>query len=237
MKKLCLLAMLVLFVGAVVLFPLLEREPPAPVVIETVTDKEKNLRVVGVCQYPELPTGCESAAAVAVLRYYGVEITAAAFAREWLTCSRDFYTAGGALHGPDPNEVFAGDPFSENAFGCFAGPIVTAVNDHSAECGAVKVTGKTLDELCADYVEQGQPVVVWATMGMKASKKGKSWRTPRGTTFTWPAGEHALVLVGYDEEYYFFMDPQSGSTVGYQHAVAQKRFEELGSQAVCIYKK
>ncbi|MDD6478576.1 MAG: C39 family peptidase [Oscillospiraceae bacterium] len=200
-------------------------------------EKEKMIEVEGVCQYPELPTGCESAAAVTVMRYYGADITAAEFARNLLESSRDFYSIEGVLHGPNPNEVFAGDPFSENAYGCFAEPIVKAVNKSDFGLRAVKITHKTLAELCKEYIDKDKPLLIWATMSMKPSKNGKEWVLPSGESFTWISGEHTLVLVGYDDEYYFFKDSQSGSTVGYEKAIAEKRFLELGSQAVYIDSK
>lgn len=77
------------------------------------------LSVPALCQYPELPTGCEATAAVMVLQYYGEAITPSTLAGEWLTCSEQFYWKNGVLYGPDPDKAFAGDPFSQNAYGLF----------------------------------------------------------------------------------------------------------------------
>ena len=85
---------------------------------------EKLIDVPAICQYPELPTGCEATAAAMVLQYYGINITAEDFAAGWLVCDAGFYSINGLQYGPDPNEVFAGDPFSEYSYGCYAGPIV-----------------------------------------------------------------------------------------------------------------
>lgn len=43
------------------------------------------LSVPALCQYPELPTGCEATAAAMVLQYYGEAITPSTLAGEWLT--------------------------------------------------------------------------------------------------------------------------------------------------------
>lgn len=198
---------------------------------------EKIINVPNLCQYPNLPTGCEATAAAMALRYYGVNINAEEFAGMWLDCSQGFYTAGGELYGPAPNEVFAGDPFSESSYGCYASAIVKAVNGNSTECTALKITDKTLSELCNDYIARDKPLLIWATMSMKESKQGRKWLLNDGSEFIWTAGEHCLVLVGYGEDYYYFNDPQSGSTVAYQKGVSEKRFKELGSQAVYIYKR
>lgn len=206
---------------------------PATVIIE---QNKKIINVPAICQYPELPTGCESVAATMVLQYYGENVTAQEFASNWLSCSENFYKSNNELYGPDPDEFFAGNPFSENSYGCFASVIVKAINGNSRICKAQKITNKSLSQLCEEYVKGGNPLLIWATMGMKESKGGKSWYLKNGEKFTWIAGEHCLVLTGYSDEYYFLNDPQSGSTVAYQKSIVEQRFKELGSQAVYIYK-
>lgn len=210
----------------------IENEKP-PIVIAA----EKIIAVPTLCQYPELPTGCESVAAVMVLQYYGVNVTPKDFASTWLQCSNNFYTKNNKFYGPDPNKVFAGDPFSEKSYGCFASPIVNAINENSSECKAENITNKSLEEICGEYIDNGKPILVWATSRMKESKKGKSWYLEDGSKFTWISWEHCLVLVGYNETYYFFNDPMLGSTVAYQKNVVEKRFAELGMQAVYIYRR
>ena len=197
-------------------------------------EETKILEVPAICQYPTLPTGCESVSAVMVLQYYGTDVSAEEFAGEWLKCSKSFYMSDKKQYGPDPNEVFAGDPFSENAYGCFAQPIVNAINQNSLEFNAEAIKDITLDDLCKEYVDKDIPILVWATMGMKEAKRGRTWFLKSGEKFTWISGEHCLVLVGYSEDYYFFNDPLSGSTVGYQKEVSEKRFKEHGSQSVYI---
>jgi uncharacterized protein YvpB len=47
-----------------------------------------------------------------------------------------------------------------------------------------------------------------------------------------------MVLIGYDDRHYYLNDPMSGGTVGYDKSVVEKRYEEMGMQAVYIsYKK
>lgn len=201
---------------------------------ENTNVRESLIPVPALCQYPELPTGCESTAAAMVLNFYGAEISPSEFASAWLECSEDFYTYNGVFYGPDPNMVFAGDPFSSAAYGCFSNPIANAINRNSQKLSAEVIIGKRLDELCESYIANGKPLLIWATMAMKKSYSGKSWTTPEGSTFTWIAGEHCLVLVGFDERFYYLNDPMSGSLVAYPKETVQKRFDELGSQAVLI---
>lgn len=187
-----------------------------------------------ICQYPTLPTGCESTAAAMVLQFYGQDISAEQFAEEWLECQSSFYYENDIHYGPDPEEVFAGNPFTKNSYGCFAPVIKNAVNNNSKVCKAETITGETLETLCADYIDNGKPLLIWATMGMKAAATGNAWVLEDGSIYTWIAGEHCLVLVGYNEDCYYLNDPMSGSVVCFEKEVVQKRFEELGSQAVYI---
>ena len=197
----------------------------------------KIIPVPTIFQYPTLPTGCESVAATMVLQYYGIPITAEEFAKDWLTCDANFYSSNDKLYGPNPHEVFAGNPFSKHSYGCFADPIVDAINNHSSECNAIKIANNSLDKLCTEYIEKDAPLLIWATMGMKVSKEGRSWYLEDDSKFTWTAGEHCLVLVGYNDNFYFLNDPQTGTTVFYPKELVKKRYAELGKQAVYIYLK
>ena len=204
MKKFIFLVCIVAIIILVsVFYSRTKNEKPTTVIVK---ENKKIINVSAICQYPELPTGCESAAATMVLQYYGTNITAQEFASNWLSCSENFYKSNNELYGPDPNEVFVGNPFSENSYGCFASVIVKAVNENSTECKAQKITNKSLSQLCDEYINNNKPVLIWATMGMKESKSGKSWYLTNGERFTWTAGEHCMVLVGYSDEYYFLND-------------------------------
>ena len=196
--------------------------------------REIYLEVPQICQYPTLPTGCESVAATMVLQYYGDDIEAEAFASSWLTCNSNFYVENGTTYGPDPNKVFVGNPFSKNSYGCFAPVIEKAINDNSSVCQAEMIQGETLKSLCDTYVSRGEPLLVWVTMSMKEPYPGNRWTLSDGTEYTWLAGEHCMVLVGYDERHYYLNDPMSGGTVGYDKVIVEKRYEEMGMQTVYI---
>lgn len=198
--------------------------------------ERKQLVVPLVCQYPELPTGCESTAAAMVLQYYGENISAENFAESWIEKSSDFYTYGGIDFGPDPNLTFVGDPFTSYGYGCYAPVIVNAINRNSEVCKAESFFGKDLDSLCEEFIDNGEPMLIWASMDMKKTEKGTSWQLPSGEHFTWISGEHCLVLVGYDEKNYYFNDPLTGSVVSYKKQLVKDRYTELGKQAVYISK-
>lgn len=195
---------------------------------------EVYLEIPKICQYPTLPTGCESVAATMVLNYYGEDIQAERFAAEWLACDSNFYYENDILFGPDPNEVFAGDPFLKNSYGCFAPVIEKAINENSNLCHAEALYNVSLPEICDTYLRRNQPVLIWATMGMREVIDGKSWILPDGSDFTWPSGEHCLVLIGYDARHYYLNDPICGATVGYSKNIVENRYKMMGSHALFI---
>ena len=228
-----------LAVSAVTIVLLLNRSPAAKPYKPTAPIAEKAQKIIEIdalCQYPALPTGCEATAAATVLRFLGSDITPEQFANDWLERDPDFYYSGGMLCGPDPNKVFAGDPFSDNSFGCYSGAIERAINKNGGGFSAETVESQSLWELCGRFIDKDTPVIIWATIGMKESAPGRSWLIDGKDPFTWISGEHCLVLIGYNEDYFFFSDPQSGSIVAYQKAISEKRFYELGRQALIINK-
>lgn len=196
---------------------------------------EKVISVPALCQYPLLPSGCEATAAAMVLRYYGSDITPEVFASMYLVCEELFYS-GEKLYGPDPYEKFAGSPFGESyCYGCFAPVIEEAVNSMTGFSGET-ITGKSLSELCGLYIDNGKPLLVWVTMEMREPEDGRVWNLPDGREFVWTAGEHCMVLTGYGDGIYYFNDPRSGGSVIFPEDISEKRFSQLGSQAVLIEK-
>lgn len=198
------------------------------------TGTQEIIQVKTLCQYPLLPTGCESTAAVMVLNYYGDNVDMETFAGEWLSKSSDFYTYMGEDYGPDPNKVFVGDPFTAYGYGCYAPVIADCINENSRVCNAYTVIGKDFSFLLSEYVDKGMPVLLWATMDMTPIKRGAEWILPQGENFVWKSGEHCLVLVGYDDKYCYFNDPLSGTIVRYKISLAEKRYNEMGKQAVVV---
>ena len=68
----------------------------------------------------------------------------------------------------------------------------------------VDESGKTAAQLCS-YLDAGMPVVFWATLDFQpVPEKRDHWLLADGTDFAWKCNEHCLLLVGYDEENYWF---------------------------------
>lgn len=178
-------------------------------------------------------TGCELVSAAMLLQYYGMEISPRDLYE--VIDKRSSYMVNDK-YGVHPNEFFIGDPVSVRAFGCYASPLVRAMNRLMDESWlTVNVSGSELDFLTETYLEQGEPVIIWATINMAEPQEGVSWPLENGTEFSWIAGEHCLVLVGMDQDYYYFNDPNhAGEVVGYEKEIVKDRFEALGKQAVIV---
>ena len=189
-------------------------------------------------QFPEFPTGCESVSTVTVLRFYGENITAAKFIDEYLPKSAGFYYESGRRYGPSLYDFFIGNPRTAASYGCMAPVIEKALCDYFGGSERVKnTTGAELSELCDEYIDNGIPVIMWATINMLETNPKNTWYLKDGTRFSWPGNEHCLVLTGYDADSYYFNDPYAGKTVKYKKQTVKDRYAELGRQSVVILKK
>ena len=185
------------------------------------------------------PTGCESVSATILLRQAGYNTSVATFVDSALE-KGNLYTKNGVLYGPDPNKVFVGDPRSSNSFGCFAPVITNALNKLLKNGDQAKTILNTpISKLITDYIDKGTPIAIWATIRMMVPDNGRQWVIPEtGKTYTWKRHEHCLILVGYDDQYYYFNDPyQSGGLKAYARSVVEARYAAMGSQAVVIERK
>lgn len=195
----------------------------------------KMIDVPYLSQSGDYPTGCESVSAAMVLQYYGVDITPREFIDKHLE-KADFTWKDGVRIGPDPREAFVGDPYSGSGYGCYAPVLIQAMRRACPETLEVRnETGNSLSFLTSLYVDADIPVLVWATMDMKEPWQSDSWQLADGSTFTWLSGEHCLVLVGYDDDRYYFNDPyENHGVIGYDKHLVETRYRELGYQAAAV---
>lgn len=208
----------------------------------------KQLNIPMIDQTEKWPTGCESVSAVMVLRYLGIDISVDRFIQSFLPKRAMHLTQSAELvgdicigTGPDPNEYFAGDPYSEAAFGCYPGVIVKALNavfkSFSAPYRAVDGTEEHHEVYCRS-IDEGLPVIYWATLYFEPAVYGPKWQIA-GTqrTLTWQSREHCLVLTGYNDEQllYYLNDPwDHRGKLAVPQTLCEKRHKEQGSRAVII---
>ena len=191
-------------------------------------------------QSPRWPTGCESVSAVMLLRYLGYDITVDEFIENDLEI-QDFREENGEIFGPDPRKYFCGSPYDPDAFGCYAPVIVNALSKVFAgekKYEAADETGISEKELLEKYIDRGMPVIFWACIDMREPVTGPQWRLrDAGEWFTWISNEHCMLLVGYDDEKYYFNDPHNGNGLtGYARDIVETRRRAQHMQAVGVRK-
>lgn len=171
----------------------IDRAPKSEIESEEANIIMKKLDVPMVCQYPELPTGCEATALTMVLNYYGYDIDKVALVDGYLQYWRNDYQVG-----------FKGSPFSEDGALMWPPAIVDTANifleqmksEHTAE----DVSGKAFDEFF-QYINRGIPIILWVneTFTTNISFDG-TVDNYNGQTYHSHWGSHCVVLTGYDED-------------------------------------
>lgn len=186
-------------------------------------------------QVEQYPTGCESVSAVMLLQYAGFDLSVDAFVDTYLAIGDAPYAEGDSWYGGDPETAFLGDPRSADGWGCYAPVVAEALDSAMANSAytAQILYGEPLEVLCADYIDAGSPVLVWATIDMEAPRKSLTWYAPStGRTITWISPMHCLLLTGYSDNGYIFNDPLIGKNVLYPREAVETAYSGLGMQAV-----
>ncbi len=190
-------------------------------------------------QSVKYPTGCESVSTVMLLQYLGYSLTVDEFIEKYLE-RKDFEERDGQLYGPSPFEHFCGSPYDEDSFGCYAPVICRALQKALGDKYQVlDETGTSMEILLKDYIDKGMPVIFWACINMREPITGPEWKLlETGDTFTWISNEHCMLLVGYDEEGYYFNDPyENNGVVRYDKELVEDRHRAQKSMAVGVKEK
>lgn len=202
---------------------------------ETVLSTSLDVKCILQNSSPSLPTGCEATALTIALNYYGFNADKYDIAMNYLP--RMNFTDG---YGADFRYVFPGNPSTSSGYGCYAPAITATANAYFTAnknaSFAEDITGTEFSNLY-EYINSGTPVIFLGTMGMKAPYYTSSWKTPDGNTVTWKAGEHCLVLIGYDKSAgtVLVSDPLRGN-VTYDADLVKQRYNDMGKNAVVIHK-
>jgi uncharacterized protein YvpB len=198
-----------------------------------------------VNQYPEMPVGCEISAATSLINYMGFKISDTDFAKKYFPHKDEdtnygfWYDDNDVFNGPDPSEEFVGNPFGWG-YGVFPKAVAKAMNTYFINVGSTSrgyAAEKLIEEDFVRLIDGGVPVIVWATMDMDSLnyRNPGEWVTPSGEEITWYSGSHTLLLCGYDDDAFYFMDPNDKEEiVAYGRALFMTRFRETGERAVIV---
>jgi uncharacterized protein YvpB len=203
------------------------------------------INVPVVNQYPEMPVGCEISAAVSAINYMGYNISDTDFAKKYFKHKNEadnfgfWYDENDVFYGPDPAVEFVGNPFGWG-YGVYPRAVAKAMNTYFINVGstsrAYSVTG-LIEEDFIRLIDGGVPVIVWATLDMDSLeyRDPSVWLTADGKEITWYKGSHTLVLCGYDDDAFYFMDPNDmEEIIPYGKSLFMTRFKETDERAILI---
>ncbi|MDE5584344.1 MAG: C39 family peptidase [Ruminococcus sp.] len=183
-----------------------------------------------VMQNPELPTGCEITALTQTLNFLGFDIDKVTMCDKYMSTDYEGkYTM---------NQCYIGDPKSVTGFGCSAPVICKSAKRYfrveKSECYAENLTGTDFQELFYQ-IDQGRPVIVWATMYLMDTKPEYVYTAKNGEEMWFCTYQHCLTLYGYDlkQRIVYLADPLVGNTT-YPLDRFEDIYDILGKQAVVI---
>lgn len=190
-------------------------------------------------QHEKWPTGCESVTAALALQYAGFDVTPDYFIDNCLPRAEVPRFENGVWRGPDPRLVYPGDPRTEDGWGCFAPAVRRGIETCAALRGfsldVREVYGKPLDRIFREEIDEGRPVIFFATMGMRAPRSYRRWILDgTGEVYEWRTPMHCLLLIGYDGDDAVFSDPLAGPRERYSVRDTEHAWRGMGQQAVTL---
>jgi len=201
--------------------------------------KKKIIQVPYIDQSVKYPTGCESVSTVMLLQYLGYDISVDEFIADYLEM-KAFEEREGQLFGADPNLYFCGSPYDKDSFGCYAPVICKALEKAIGDKYEIRnETNTSMNELIRKYIDADMPVIFWACINMREPIVGPEWKLfDSEEVFTWISNEHCMLLVGYDEEGYYFNDPhENRGLIRYEKELVEDRHKAQYSMAVGVCRK
>ena len=211
--------------------------------VEVVEVPATILDVPYITQVYDYPNGCESVSTVMDLNYVGIDVTVDEFIEEYLDMSPLPEVRDGELWGYSPWDYFVGDPRDYSGLCCYAPVIAHALEKFvdTDKYEVLELYGVPLEELCREYLFSGTPVILWGTMYMNYPyESGWEWNVidgDEGEVFRWVSPMHCVLMVGFDDEYYYFNDPVAGYQVAYYKWDVEEAYEGLFEQALVVRRK
>ncbi|MCL6459866.1 MAG: C39 family peptidase [Gorillibacterium sp.] len=212
--------------------------------VKKLTVKEIMLDAPSLSQMPELFNGCEITSLSMLLQYIDKDIDIGE-GIDKITLSQMIEkdpapmkknTKGEITSWGNPQKGFVGDINGyHKGFGVFHKPIVKLIEKIKPNL-ALDLSGHTFEEILIQ-LQEGKPVVVWTNITLGPLDSGwMTWNTAEGPVRgTWK--EHAVLLVGFDQEHLYINDPLDGSkSKVVNRATFIDSWIQMGEQAV-TYKK
>lgn len=190
-----------------------------------------------IMQNPELPNGCEATSLAMLLSCTGIPADKMDVLIHYLP-TEPFTWRDGVRYGPDPQTAYAGDASVKGGgWYCFENPVIAAGNVwlRTKDCPyqMKNCTGLTREEL-EQYLGQGTPMVVWATLKCQTPHFSTSpWTLPDGSKYYPYTNLHCFVLTGLTDDQYDAADPIYGWQ-SLSPAAFWQVFDAMGRRAVTL---
>lgn len=183
-------------------------------------------------QYPKYPTGCESVALTMLLRYHGINVSPDDVIK--LLKQGDLpHEENGVIYGGNPELEFIGSPYSYDSYGVYSTPIGNVAAQLSPN--VVVQSDFPFSEVLA-LIREGKPVVVWTSMNLALPYLSSRWiYKPTGEVVWWKAQEHAVLVVGYNEDNIIIADPLRGAIRYQDRNTFESRYNYYGKRAVYLW--
>ena len=180
-------------------------------------------------QFPEYPTGCESIALKILLEYNGVYVSAGEIINR-LKKGELPYKIEDQMYGGNPELEFIGDPRNDYSYGVYNGPIAEVANTFKENINNTE--GLELEEIL-NIVKENRPVMVWSTINNIRPGISESWIYRKtGERIYWKDNEHAVVIIGYNDEQVIVSDPYTGRITKFNREIFKQNYNYMGKRAV-----
>lgn len=193
-----------------------------------------------VKQNPDYPNGCEVASATMLLNYIGIDISMDEYVNAFLP-KNEVYEKDGVRFGPDPSEFYAGDPSNpKGGWGTFLPVIKNSIYTIFKKMLPLDTVGHVYTSEdkrpLEEYVQSGNPVLVWTTTDYNEAKEVYEWFSyDKSKTYTYPKNAHVVVVVGMNNNYYFINDPlKDEKNIKVPREKFNKSYDSMGRQALYI---
>ena len=194
--------------------------------------RESTIKIEGVPtinQYPSYPTGCESVALTILLRYYGINVSPNNIIDN-LKKGELPHDEGGVMYGGNPEIEFIGNPYSNEAYGVYETPIGNVANMYKQDANTR--SNFPFSEVL-NLVKNNRPVVVWTSSGLAVPYISRTWTyKPTMEKISWKSHEHAVVVIGYNDNEIIISDPMGGSIKYQNRNTFESRYNYYGKKAI-----
>ena len=217
--------------------PIGPRPPPAGDRDTFASTSTVLIRVKAQSQLPQLPDGCEATSLSMLLSAVGVHVDKTTLAKEQPTDPKQpvFATARHDLtriaSWGDPEQNFVGYVTGIYGYSIYHTPLARLL-DTKVPGRARDLTGTSFQDVLRQ-VDDGMPVLMWATTTLRPTDQWVRWEGPNGpvqATFK----EHAVLLVGHTSTTLIINNPLTGRRETVDPKPFITAWRQLGRQALTV---